>query len=90
METNVKKILLRGLITLFSIILIIIMNSYLDYRFELLTARNEIVKESGSSYEDQRMNIRAVWDRYSPTNVNLEIIGIARDEDENEKIESSY
>ena len=78
METNVRKILLRSLITLFSILLLIILNTYLNYRFKKIPERNEIVREDEMGYENRFMGIMTAWDHYSPDDVNLDMVDINR------------
>jgi hypothetical protein len=90
METNIRKILLRGLITIFSILLIVIINSYLDYRLEMLPESNEVVNESEFGYDNHLIKIRTAWDGYSPTYVNLGIPEISENESNERVIESGY
>jgi hypothetical protein len=78
METNVRKILLRSLITLFSILLIIILNTYLNYRLEKIPERNAMVKGDEMGYENRFIGIMTAWDNYSPTDVNRGIVEINR------------
>lgn len=78
METNVRKILLRSLITLFSILLIIILNTYLNYRFEKIPGRNAMVRGDEMSYENRFMGIMTSWDHNSPADVNLDMVDINR------------
>ncbi|MBS0000215.1 MAG: hypothetical protein KFF73_14640 [Cyclobacteriaceae bacterium] len=67
METDIKKILQRSLITVFSIILILILNAYLEYRYELLsekTVRSRIINEYSMT------DLKYAWDQYIPVSSN--------------------
>lgn len=84
METDVRKIVFRGLITLISIFLIVILNEYLDYRLEMLPENSEIIREVEIGDKNHFLNIGTEWDHYSTTYVNIDIPEISRKLDKEE------
>ncbi len=89
METSLRKILLRGLITLFSILLIIILNSYLNYRLETMPEMNVMTGREGMEYEYHFTGMITAWKNYSPADVNQDNDLIVRRSGKEEGIESA-
>lgn len=90
METNLRKILLRSLFSLFSILLIIILNNYLNYRLELIGKGNLLISEESVQSENHPFNIMTAWDYFSPTEMDPAYIKIGQRKVDEEIFEPAF